>query len=105
VQGGFHRQTMRLPFALRELHTDNGAEFINRVLYPYCVKQGIKLSRGRPYKKNDQAYAEQKNWFVVRKTVGYDRFASHARWRLWARSTSLAALPELLSTAAQGVEP
>lgn len=78
VRGGFHRQRMRLPFGVRSLHTDNGAEFINRVLYPYCVKHVIRLSRGRPYKKNDQAYVEQKNWFVVRKFVGYDRFASKA---------------------------
>ena len=70
--------------ACTTLHTDNGAEFINRLLYPYCVKHAIKLSRGRPYKKNDQAYVEQKNWFVVRKTVGYDRFASKAALRALA---------------------
>lgn len=78
VQSAWHRQRMRLPFAVRELHTDNGSEFINRLLYPYCVKEGIRLTRGRPYKKNDQAYVEQKNWVLVRKTVGYDRFASQA---------------------------
>lgn len=84
VQGGLHRQRTRLPFGVRELHTDNGAEFINRLLYPYCVKAGIKLTRGRPYKKNDQAYVEGRNWFVVRKSVGYDRFASKAALRALA---------------------
>lgn len=78
VQGGLHRQRTRLPFAVRELHTDNGSEFINHLLYPYCQRRAIKLTRGRPYKKNDQAHVEQRNWFVVRKTVGYDRFSSKA---------------------------
>jgi hypothetical protein len=78
VGGGIARARRRLPFALRELHTDNGSEFINNLLYPYCVKEGITLSRGRPYKKNDQAHVEQKNWVLVRKTVGYDRYASKA---------------------------
>lgn len=78
VQAALHRERRRLPFAVRELHTDNGAEFINQLLYPYCRKEGIKLSRGRPYKKNDQAYVEQKNWQLVRKMVGYDRYATKA---------------------------
>jgi hypothetical protein len=78
VQGALHRQRRRLPFGMRELHTDNGSEFINQLLYPYCVKEGIELTRGRPYKKNDQAYVEQRNWQLVRKMVGYDRYASKA---------------------------
>jgi hypothetical protein len=78
VGGGLHRARRRLPFALRELHTDNGSEFINNLLYPYCLKEGIALSRGRPYKKNDQAYVEQKNWVLVRRMVGYDRYATKA---------------------------
>ncbi|MHB1004959.1 MAG: integrase catalytic domain-containing protein [Chloroflexota bacterium] len=78
VRAAVHRQRRRLPFALRELHTDNGSEFINGLLYPYCREEGIRFSRGRPYKKNDQAYVEQKNWVLVRKTVGYDRYASKA---------------------------
>lgn len=93
VGGGLHRITLRLPFALKALHTDNGGEFLNQVLYPYLRKRGIAFTRGRPYKKNDQAYAEQKNWVLVRKTVGYDRYASrealaaltrvYERLRLW----------------------
>ena len=68
----------KLPFPRRGIDSDNGSEFINHLLYPYCQRQAIKLTRGRPYKKNDQAYVEQRNWFVVRKTVGYDRYASKA---------------------------
>lgn len=78
VGGAVERVRRRLPIEVREFHTDNGGEFINEVLYPYCQRRGIKLTRGRPYKKNDQAYAEQKNWSVVRRLIGYDRYSSKA---------------------------
>lgn len=78
VGGAVDKMRRRLPFQMREFHTDNGGEFINEVLYPYCKRHGIKVTRGRPYKKNDQAYAEQKNWSTVRRTVGYDRYSSKA---------------------------
>jgi hypothetical protein len=80
VGGGVHRARRRLPPALRELHVDNGGEFLNHVLYPYCRAAGVRLSRGRPYKKNDQAYVEQKNGGVVRRWVGYDRYSSRAAY-------------------------
>lgn len=63
----------RLPFPLLGLDSDNGAEFINDLLYRYCLDQKITFTRSRPYQKNDQAHVEQKNWSVVRHTVGYDR--------------------------------
>jgi hypothetical protein len=53
---------------------DNGGEFINELLYRYCLDEKITFTRSRPYKKNDQAHVEQKNWSVVRHTVGYDRW-------------------------------
>lgn len=73
VGSAVHHLRQRLPIPLQELHTDNGGEFLNAVLSPYCQRAGIRLTRGRPSKKNDQAYAEQKNWVVVRRLVGYDR--------------------------------
>ncbi|MGH7404385.1 MAG: integrase catalytic domain-containing protein [Candidatus Methylomirabilales bacterium] len=73
-----HRLRQRLPFPLRELHTDNGGEFLNSILYPWCQREGIRFTRGRPYKKNDQAYAEQKVWAIVRRLVGYDRYSTRA---------------------------
>jgi hypothetical protein len=76
VGGALDRVRRRLPFPLRELHTDNGVEFLNEVIYPYCRQHGVTLSRGRAYKKNDQAYVEQKNWLLVRRVVGYDRYAT-----------------------------
>ena len=62
-----------LPFLLLGLDSDNGSEFINDTLLRYCLSEQITFTRSRPYKKNDQAHVEQKNWSVVRHTVGYDR--------------------------------
>lgn len=64
----------RLPFPLLGLDSDNGSEFINDCLYRYCLNEQITFTRSRPYQKNDQAHVEQKNWSVVRHTIGYDRF-------------------------------
>ncbi len=66
----------RLPFDLLGIDSDNGTEFINDLIYGYCKKEKITFTRSRPYKKNDQAYVEQKNWSIVRRTVGYDRWES-----------------------------
>jgi hypothetical protein len=64
----------RLPFPLLGIDSDNGSEFINETLWRYCQNEHITFTRSRPYKKNDQAHVEQKNWSVVRHTVGYDRW-------------------------------
>jgi hypothetical protein len=70
----------RLPYRLLGLDSDNGSEFINNDLKRHCEKEGITFTRCRPYKKNDQAYVEQKNWTAVRQVVGYDRYESPAAW-------------------------
>ncbi|MGA8707617.1 MAG: transposase family protein [Steroidobacteraceae bacterium] len=79
-----------LPFALRALDVDNGSEFVNERLIEYCLSQGIELTRSRPYRKNDQAWIEQKNGAVVRKLLGYKRFegiaAAKAITRLYGAS-------------------
>ncbi len=69
-----HRMRQRLPFPLLGIDSDNGSEFINDLLYRYCLDEQITFTRSRPYRKNDQAHVEQKNWSVVRHTVGYDRW-------------------------------
>lgn len=89
VGGGVHRVRERLPFPMRELHTDNGSEFINKALYPYCQRHGIRFTRGRPYKKNDQAYVEQRNWSVVRRLVGYHRYSTKAAYEQMERLYTL----------------
>ncbi len=68
------RVRQRLPFPLLGIDSDNGGEFINDLLYRYCLDEQITFTRSRPYQKNDQAHVEQKNWSVVRHTVGYDRW-------------------------------
>ena len=81
VGSAVHHLRTRLPFPLHELHTDNGGEFLNSLLVPWCREEGIRMTRGRPYRKNDQAYAEQKNHTAVRRVVGYQRFSSHAAYQ------------------------
>ncbi len=60
------------------LDSDNGSEFINHHLYTYCRDKGITFTRSRSYKKNDSCHVEQKNWSVVRRLIGYDRYNSRA---------------------------
>jgi hypothetical protein len=48
--------------------------FINETLKAYCEQANIVFTRCRPYRKNDQAFVEQKNGAVVRRMVGYRRF-------------------------------
>lgn len=72
----------RLPFLLLGLDSDNGSEFINDLLYQYCLSEKITFTRSRPYQKNDQAHVEQKNWSVVRHLIGYDRFETETEQNL-----------------------
>jgi hypothetical protein len=66
----------RLPFPLLGIDSDNDSAFINNHLYRYTQREHITFTRSRPYKKNDQAHIEQKNWSVVRRLIGYDRYDS-----------------------------
>ncbi len=70
---------------LRELHTDNGGEFLNYPLQEYCRAADIRTSRGRPYRKNNQAFVEQRDGSVIRRWVGYDRYSSKASFTLLHR--------------------
>ena len=65
----------KLPFELKGFDCDNGSEFLNYHLLRYFTehKPKIKFTRSRPYKKNDNAHVEQKNWTHVRHLLGYDR--------------------------------
>lgn len=71
-----------LPFSLLGIDSDNGTEFINDLIYRYCLQEKITFTRSRAYKKNDQAYVEQKNWSIVRRTVGYDRWETEEEQQL-----------------------
>jgi len=65
----------QLPFALRGLDTDNDSVFMNETLQTYCREQELHWTRSRAYRKNDQAWVEQKNGAVVRRLAGYGRLS------------------------------
>jgi hypothetical protein len=62
-----------LPFELLGFDTDNDTAFLNETVRDYCAAAGVAFTRCRPYRKNDQAWVEQKNGAVVRRIVGYRR--------------------------------
>ena len=66
----------RLPFPLLGVDSDNDSVFINDTLQRHCEAEEITFTRSRPYKKNDQCFVEQKNWSIVRRTIGYRRYES-----------------------------
>jgi len=76
VGGAIYDVRQRLPIPLLGLDSDNGSEFINHSLYDYCRRNAITFTRSRSYKKNDSCHVEQKNWSIVRRTIGYERFSS-----------------------------
>ena len=81
VGGAVYDVRKRLPMPLLGLDSDNGSEFINQSLYDYCRRNAIIFTRSRSYKKNDSCHVEQKNWSVVRRIIGYDRFTTKAAFR------------------------
>jgi hypothetical protein len=85
VKTAVHRMRQRLPFPLLGVDSDNGSEFINQCFYSYCHQEKITFTRSRAYKKNDSCHVEQKNWNVVRRLVGYDRYTSKAAYQCLGR--------------------
>jgi hypothetical protein len=69
---------LQLPFPMLGLDVDNDSAFINETVLNYCQSHKFELTRSRAYKKNDQAWIEQKNGAVVRKLVGYGRLEGAA---------------------------
>ena len=92
VVEGVDRIRSVLPFTLTALDTDNGTEFINETMIKYCLRHGIELTRSRPYRKNDQAWVEQKNGSVVRKLLGYRRYQGVAAAQALAKLYAVARL-------------
>jgi hypothetical protein len=64
-----------LPFSLLGLDSDNGGEFLNHHVLKWLQKRPkpVFMTRSRPYKKDDNAHVEQKNWTHVRQCFGYER--------------------------------
>ena len=75
VVEGLEAIQRQLPFALLGFNSDNDGAFINETLVEFARVSGLEFTRSRPYRSNDQAWIEQKNGSVVRRFVGYDRYA------------------------------
>ncbi len=73
------------PWLVRGADFDNDSAFMNDVVVPWCRSQQIEVTRSRAYKKNDQAFVEQKNGAVVRRLVGYGRFEGIETARILVR--------------------
>ncbi|SOE87732.1 Integrase core domain-containing protein [Burkholderia sp. YR290] len=86
----FDKVAAELPFAMLGVDSDNDSAFMNQNVFDYCKGHGLEQTRSRAYKKNDQAWVEQKNGSVVRRLVGYGRLsgadARNALARLYASS-------------------
>ena len=81
VRMALQEREQQLPFPFKGLDTDNGFEFINWNMLNWCRIREITFTRGRPYKKNDQAHVEERNGAIVRKLVGYDRLEGRMAYR------------------------
>ena len=75
VVEGLEAIAWQLPFPILGIDSDNDGAFINETLLQYCAQRGIEFTRSRPYRKNDQAWIEQKNGSVVRRFAGHDRYS------------------------------
>ena len=75
---GFDKVAAELPFAMLGVDSDNDSAFMSQSVFDYCKGHGLEQTRSRAYKKNDQAWVEQKNGAVVRRLVGYGRLSGVA---------------------------
>ena len=91
VEAMGHAQSL-FPWLLRGADFDNDSAFMNDVVVPWCRGQTIEVTRSRAYKKNDQAFVEQKNGAVVRRLVGYGRFDGVETAQVMARLYAAARL-------------
>ncbi len=82
----------QLPFPLLGLDFDNDGVLMNERVLGHCRERDIKLTRSRPYRKNDQAWIEQKNGAVVRRLVGYGRYTGVAATQTLGRLYRLSRL-------------
>ena len=78
VVKGLEAIARQLPFPVLGIDSDNDSVFINDTLTRYCADRGIEFTRSRVYRKNDQAWIEQKNGAVVRRFLGHERYSGQA---------------------------
>ena len=75
IIGAFEQVAAVLPFAMLGVDSDNDSAFMSESVFDYCKGHGLVQTRSRAYKKNDQAWVEQKNGSIVRRLVGYGRLS------------------------------
>jgi len=92
VRQAVHHMRQCLSFLLLGIDPDNGSKFLDECFYTYCREQKITFMRSRAYKKNDSCHVEQKNGNVVRRFVGYERYASKASFECLGRVYDLVRL-------------
>jgi hypothetical protein len=92
VVNAIERAQSLFPWLLRGVDFDNDSAFMNEVVVPWCREQKLEVTRSRAYKKNDQAFVEQKNGAVVRRLMGYGRFDGVETARVMARLYAAARL-------------
>jgi hypothetical protein len=90
VLEALERARTLFPFPLKGVDFDNDSAFMNELVIAWCREQGLEVTRARAYRKNDQAWVEQKNGAIVRRLVGYGRLegllAAEGLARLYAAS-------------------
>jgi hypothetical protein len=96
VHGRIRETEQSLPFAILGCHTDNGGEFLNLLLIRYFRDRtvAVQQTRSRPYCKNDNAHAEERNRRKIRDFIGYERMGHQElaelldellqKWSLWS---------------------
>src|SRR5262245_31629584 len=92
VVEAINRAQSLFPWLLRGVDFDNDSAFMNDVVVPWCRGQKLEVTRSRAYKKNDQAFVEQKNGAIVRRLMGYGRFDGVETARVMARLYAAARL-------------
>ena len=75
IVGAFEHVAGELPFAMLGVDSDNDSAFMSESVFDYCKGHSLVQTRSRAYKKNDQAWVEQKNGAIVRRLVGYGRLS------------------------------
>jgi hypothetical protein len=91
VCAAVERIIARCPIPIRQVHPDNGSEFLNHPLLALLRERlvGVRITRSRPWQKNDNAHVEQKNYTLVHAYTGHERFDTRAQRdllnALWAK--------------------
>ena len=92
VVAGIQAIGQQCPINILGINSDNDSAFINDTLLDFCKQADITFTRSRPYRKNDQAWIEQKNGSVIRRFAGYERFSGPVAGQALAKLHALVRL-------------